>query len=894
MTPTEMWERLTTWLRRDRLEAQVRQEVDAHVELLARDLEHDGLSAEDALAAARRQVGHWSVQREELRDAWGFPSIDSVIQDVRYAMRGLRRQPGFAIGVIATLGLGVGANATMFGIVDRLMLRPPAFLIAPERSHHLYLGRTVNGTERLGQASPYQRYLDLTKATGTMELLAAYAPRTLAIGSGGVAREARVGAASASFWRMFDARPVLGRFFTPGEDTEPNGSRVMVLSYAYWESQYGRSPAVLGSTVTIWPARYTVIGVAPKGFGGVDLAATDAYIPIGMAAVDEFGPEWSTERSMYSTTWLEIYGRRRPGISRELASAELTAAYKRSYVHELELEPQKPPLAVAKPRIELRSVLAERGPSPSPSAKVSTWLLGVAGVVLLVACANVGNLLLTRAFGRRREIAVRIAMGISRSRLARQLMTETLLLGAAGLGVGLLIASWGGDLVRTFLTPNMDWESPVTDQRVLFVAALSAGAAAVIAGLVPILQAGRSDVISTLRAERTGFRRSRIRETLLLSQAMLSVLLLIGAGLFVRSVDRASRVRLGFDADQLVLVQLRMRNASMDSSAQIALRHALLRKATSNPIVEGATLAYSIPLGGTRSGSVFLVSGDSTSRLGEFFEQAASPDFFATMGTRIIRGRGITADDRADSPLVVVISEGMARAIWPTESPIGKCLRRRSPTAPCRTVVGVAENVRLTGLGDASGFVSYYPAAQAGENVGRLFVRVRGEAATHAETLRRELQTVMPPSGYIVVRPMRALVSGARRSLRLGAVLFTVFGALALSLAAIGLYGVIAHVVSQRSHEIGIRIAVGARIRDVILLIVGDGLRVVGVGVTLGAIAALVLGRWIAPLLFDVSPRDPGVFACVAGLVVAIAVAASAVPALRAARVDPASTLRAD
>ena len=823
--------------------------------------------------------------------------LEDVAQDARYAVRGWRLQPGFAIAIIGTLALGVGANSTMFSVVDRLLFRPPAYLIAPERSHHIYFARTVNGSEAIGVAYPYQRFLDLARTAKTMDVVAAYVPRRLAVGPKERARETTVGAASASLWQLFDARPVIGRFFSTDEDRDPNGARVAVLSYGYWQSQYAGSPSVLGTTIVITPARYTIIGVAPPGFVGVERETPSVFIPMAMAAVDEFGPRWADERFSYAMSWLEIYGRRRAGVTIETATADLSAAYRESYRRQLSLEPQfTPPIEVARPRMFLSSMLTERGPRPTAVGRVAKWLFGVTAVVLLIACANVGNLLLARSLHRRREIAIRLALGVSRGRLVRYLLVESMALAVLGGLTGLLLAEWGGQLLRTFLLSDVEWQRTITDRRTILFALIATAVVGVAAAVVPVLQAQRCDVIASLRTgARDGQgRRSRLRSALILAQVTLSVLLLIGAGLFTRSVDRVAGLRLGYDADRLLVVDLRMRSTTIDSAGRVALRRALLERAERHPIVQSATLACSVPFSGTCSQRVFVAGIDSTQRLGEFVTQIASPRYFETVGTRILRGRGIVAEDRAGGPLVAVVSDAMAGALWPGQDALGKCFRTGADTAPCRTVVGIAENVRQERIGDDAAFEYYIPAVQDGEHRGRLLVRVRGEPRSVGEAVRRDLASVMPSSAYLVVRPMSGIVGNVTRSWRLGAVMFAAFGALALAVAMIGLYSVIAYIVAQRRQEVGVRIALGARAGDVVRLIVSDGLRVVVVGAALGMALALAAGQWLGPLLFQVSPRDPVVFAAVALVLVGVALFASGLPAIRASRVDPATSLRAD
>jgi predicted permease len=884
-------------VRRSVVEQEMQDEMELHLGRATERLIARGMPPDAARAEARREFGNVAYIQEQARDARGVRWLDDAAQDLRYAVRGLRRKPGFALAVAGTLALGVGANATMFGVIDRLLFRPPAFLIAPERSHHLYFARIVSGTEAIGQAFPYQRFLDLAQSSKTMDVIAAYTSRRLSVASGDNARETPVGAASASLWQLFNARPVIGRFFTTQEDGGPNPARVAVLSYSYWQSQYAGSPNVLGTEIVVTPSRYTIIGVAPKDFAGVERETPSVFIPISVAGADDFGPRWASESVGYSTSWLDLYGRRKAGVTPEAATADLSGSFRESYRKQLALEPRyTAPIEAAKPRMFLSPMLAERGPRPTADARVATWLFGVTAIVLAIACANIGNLLLARALTRRREIAVRLALGVSRARLVRYMLIESGLLAGLGGVAGLLLAQFGGRWLRAFLMPGVEWQSVFDDHRTLLFASLSAVAVGLGAGIVPVAQASRYEVTSALKAGgRDGHgHRSRLRTALILAQVTLSVVLLVGAGLFVRSVREVARLDIGYDVDRLAVVDLRFRTTMLDSAGHVALQRALVARAEQHPAVERVTVACSVPFSGTCARRVFVAGIDSTNHLGEFVRQFASPTYFQTTGTRILRGRGILKDDRAGGPLVAVVSEAMARALWPNEDAIGKCFRTGADTAPCRTVVGIAENVNQERIVDDTRFQYYIPAAQEGEGRGRLLVRVRGDPAVASEALRRDLTRLMPQSAYLVVRPMATIVDNVTRSWRLGAVMFAAFGALALIVAAVGLYSVVAYDVVQRKHELGIRTALGARPADIVALVVSSAVRVAVAGSVLGLGLTLGASRWLGPLLFQVSPRDPAVFTVVALVLVGVALAASALPAIQASRVDPVRSLRSD
>jgi predicted permease len=645
----------------------------------------------------------------------------------------------------------------------------------------------------------------------------------------------------------------------------------------------------------VGPFKYTIIGVAPEGFNGFATDPLVAFIPVS-AASSTMGNPKNPWYSTYNMTWFETFARRKPGVTVAAATADLNNAYQRSYKRQLEVSRGTTPFNIAKPRAMAGPVLTDRGPNEGSDAKVATWLVGVAAIVLLIACANVANLLLARALRRRREIAVRIALGVSRARLLMQLATESFLLALLGGLAGLAITQWGGTIMRKVLLDHNDvGPSAFTDPRLLAFCGLLAVVAGLLTGLAPLFQTGREDVSSALKAgAREGHvHRSRLRTGLLVGQAALSVVLLVGAGLFIRSLVNVQNVRMGYDAERLLWVQPRMRGMKTDSIQNVQMLRGMLERAQTIPGVEHAARALTVPFWSTWEYSLYVVGIDSMSKLGDFTLQAGTPDFFTTMGTRILRGRAFTAADGEHAPRVMVIGESMAKKIWPNEDAIGKCIRVNADTMPCTTVIGIAEDVRRGKISETE--MHYYmPIDQFQPQNGGLFVRTSGPAANRADPVRRELQKLMPGVSYVTVTPMSTIIAPEIRSWRIGAIMFAVFGALALVLAAIGLYSVIAYNVTQRTHEMGVRVALGAQARDVVQLIVREGLRIVIPGVILGAIIALVAGKWVAPLLFQVSPKDPPVLVSVVLTLVAVAITASWIPATRAARVDPNEALRAD
>ena len=823
--------------------------------------------------------------------------IDTILQDIRYALRTLAKSPGFTLGVVLTLGLGIGANVAMFSVVDRMLFRPPPLLRDHSATHRVYLAWMHRGEQVVDGGVPYARYVDLTNWATAFSRTALFTEGDLAIGVGTEAREMRVAIVSASFFGFFDAPPALGRYFTTAEDAPPNGTAVAVLSYGFWQSRYGGRREALDSTLQIGPTLYTIIGVAPKAFVGLwSVQQPVAFLPItaygsAMAAgVDRTW--WRT----YGWTWASMLVQRKATVSLTAATADLTNAYLKSYAAEEATNPGTTPAALTRPRGIVASVLSERGPNESNFAKVATWIGGVALIVLLIACANVANLLLARSLRRRREIAVRLALGVSRARLLSQLFTESAILALLGGLAGLLVAEWGGAVLRAqFLTGSSD-VGVLSDGRSLWFGGAAVLVAALLTGLAPAVLSQRVDVAGDLKAgAREGtFQRSRVRVALLVMQAALSVVLLVGAGLFVRSLRQVRLLPLGYDADPVLVVDLNMRGVRLDSAQKVALRRALLDATHEIPGVMHASPRVSVPFWGSYSVSLYVAGTDSVRRLGRFDLNAVGGDYFATMGTRVLRGRGISDHDVQGAPRVMVVSDSMAKTLWPGRDALGQCVRVRFETAPCTYVVGVAENIKAERLGDDPTFYYYLSSAQWDPENGGLFVRMAGPAARSAEVVRRRLQQAMPGASYVSVMPFAEILGNETRSWQLGATMFLVFGGLALALAAIGLYSVMAYNVTQRVHELGVRAALGAQQGDLVRLVLGDGLKVGTAGIVIGVVIALAGGRWIAPLLFQVSPRDPLVFAAVTLTLLAVTVLASVFPSRRAARVDPMVALRSE
>jgi putative ABC transport system permease protein len=906
MLPPRIRRALRLPLGRRRVEIETDEEIRFHLAARTDALVAAGLTRAAAEAEALRRFGVLDEVRPQLLAAAKHREekltmverLNALRDDLRYAVRQLRRAPGFSAALALTFALGIGANATMFEILDRLLFRPPAFMADADRVGRVYLRRPrPDGTERIDNNISYLRYTELRDHTRAFAQTAAvFQDDQRVVGLGDAAETVAVGLVSASFWQMFDARPVVGRFFTPDEDRPPRGTSVVVLGYGYWQSRFGGDRAAIGRQLRVEAKMYTIIGVAPKGFHGIWPTTTAAYVPITVGAFDMLGNDrYHLEHNM---SWLEMIARLRPGATPDMANAELTRAYRQSRLDAAAKSGSAPITrqSLALTRGELAPLPMDRGPKRSESAKVATWLAGVAVVVLLIACANVANLLIARGIRRRREIAVRVALGVGRGRLVAQLLTESVVVAVLGGVLGLALAHWGGGAIRRVLLPNVDWSFvPLFDSRVLLFTTVVVLFTGLLTGLAPAVHALRADVNASLKAgEREGGgQRTRVRSGLLVAQAALSVVLLIGAALFVRSLHNVQKLDLGWDPDRLLHVRLELRGTGIRDEQEKAIVQRALDRVRAMPAVSSASTLVSVPFWMTWSEDVFVPGMDSSDHQRTYVMNPVGDDYFQTMGTRLLRGRAVSSSDLPDGPTVAVISQAMGKLLWKGKDPIGQCFRVEADTAPCREVVGIAEDMKFGDLGDDESMQMYVPATQS-RRTGAIVVRTSGDPRAIAEPLRREMQRLLPGLGYASVKPLTSVLDPVVRQWRLGATMFTIFGALALLLAAVGLYGVIAYDVAQRMREMGVRVALGAQAADIRRLVLWQGIRVATVGVTLGVMVAFVTVRYLEKLLFDTPARDPLAFGAAVGTILLVAVLATLIPARRATRVDPVVALRTE
>ena len=810
-----------------------------------------------------------------------------MTSDLRYAVRSLRNNPTFTLVAVVTLALGLGANATMFGVVDTLMFRPPALVEAPGRIVRLYFTQKSDFFGRFTQANTsYPNYLDIREGVPAFQRVAAFWVTDVDVDRGPSARQARAAMVSASYFPLLGVRATLGRFFGADED-RPGAAPVAVLSYDYWRRAFAGDSGAVGRMLEIGKAFYTIIGIAPEGFTGADLQPVDFWLPAAVAGPTMFEDNPLTNRG---DTWIALLGRLKPGVSAARAAAEATLVYRRGDAAESWRDPNA--------TVELGPIEAARGPDVSSDARLSLWLMAVSALVLLIACANVANLLLARAMRRRREVAVRLAIGAGRWRLARQLVAEGLVLALLGGAAALLVTLWAGPVLRAYMLPKGARTGAVLGVPVLAFTALVAVLAGTLSGLVPALQACRPDLAGALKSgEREGtYQRSRTRAGLLVAQTSLTVVLLAGTGLFVRSLKNVLGLQIGLDAPRVMVADVNVFNLGWPRARTDALFGRMMQRAKSVPGVAGAALSLGGPFG-WQFGHSFRVPGlDSVPRTpsGGPYINAVTPGFFATLGTRILKGRGFTAADSASGARVAVVGEELARLVWPHADALGKCMILRGDST-CTQVVGIAADQVRYDPTEGAKMQYYVPLGGREDNAHRtLWLRTSRDPRLVAPAVQRALASVAPDLPYVSVRPLEDLVAPRYRPWRLGATVFGLFGGLALVLAAVGLYGVLAYTVAQRKRELGVRIALGATPREVFGLVVRQGLQVAAMGIALGLVLALAAGKVLASLLYGVSPYDPLALAVAAAVLLAVAALASYVPARRATRVDPMVALRAE
>jgi putative ABC transport system permease protein len=888
-------------------EVPVEQDIDAeiqfHLEQETAGLLARGLSTEAARAEARRRFGDLGRARRDLvridrsrrSKERRVSKLEDFSQDLGYALRGFRRQPGFAAVIILTLGLGIGANATMFGLLDQLLLKPPTYVVAPDRIVRLQISESEPGMGSwTNESMAWLTFRDQRDHASYYADIAAYFTQMdMPLGRGAEATKVRGVLATASYFKLLGVTPVLGRLYNDSEDRPGAALPLTVLSWQYWQGAYGGAREVIGKRLQLGSQLYTVIGVMPKGFNGVDLNAVALWVPFHAGASDVVGKsgEW---RETYNWQWLKVLARLKPGVTRARASDEAQRIQRAAVARIPEVDH-----AARTALVPLSGF--ERGAVSHSRERVTLWLASVALVVLLIVCANVANLLLARAARRRREIAVRLALGVGKGRLLRQLLTESLVLALGGGALGLLLARWGGDLLRSTLLPDVRFVAGTLDWRIVAVTALATLLTGILTGLVPALHSSRPALTAALKSGgEGGSPRSRLRTGLLAAQACFSVILLVGAGLFVRSLWRVVHTDIGYDARNVLIADADLGLAGYDRPAAIAFFDQALARLRVLPGIERAGLGINAPFWTMNSTRFRLSDRDSTPRhpQGGPYYNGVTPDYFATLGMRLVRGRGFTAADQPGTAQVMVINQHLADFYWPRQDPLGKCVKVGEDSLPCASVIGVVANARVNEIQESPRAMYYLSLAQSGiRGLSRdrmLFLRTRGAPLAMIPLVRKVFHEMAANLPAPNIRTFQSQIDPEIQPWRLGAVMFGLFGGLALLVAAIGLYSVMSYSVAQRTHEFGIRSALGASSRRLVRSVLRDGLRVVLAGMALGLGVALAGGRFLAPLLYHTSPRDPVIFGAVTLILLLAAICAMLVPARRATRVDPLEALRTE
>ena len=879
--------------------------LEARIEsLVARGMTLDAARAEaerrlgPSLDAARRAVRKSAMRRERMMSVREW--LEGFAGDVRYGIRGLRREPLFSGFAVLTLALGIGANAAMFGVVDKLLLRGPAHVRDAGQVVRLFWTmRMPAGNEVTTAAFDQRAYANLEVEARAFSGIAMYtgAYKGTLFGEGSAARLVPQASATANFMSVLGANPQIGRFFTREEQESPTPARVAVLGYGLWQSEFGGNPEIVGRTITISSRPYRVVGVAPRGFTGVDLDRVDLWLPLAIkagASARHWGPGHAAGPG--------IVARLKTGVTFEQATTDATDAYRRTY--------DGGERQYADASVSVGPLHYGPGGMESTAASISRWLAGVSVIVLLVACVNIANLLLARAVRRRREMAVRIALGAGRARILRLLLASSLILAILGSAAGLLVAVAVGSVVRRVLLPDVDWTSGPVDGRVLAFSLLAAVVTGIAIGLLPALRAGRADIGTALKtgAREGGGHRSVVRSGLTMTQAALAMLLLVGAGLFVRSLARVRGLDLGVQPERVVWLRPRWPRIPEQTPADARAREekrrdefarAVLDRLRAAPEVDHAAATISMPFGTAMAVSLRVPGWDSLPQLKGGFSDpdisAVSADYFATMGTRLLRGRVFTPADRDGSEPVAIVSETMAKVLWPGRDAIGQCLIVGEDGKPCSRVVGVVQDVRRSRIQEDP-FMHYYKPLGQQPSMGssELVVRPRGDAAAAIPALRALVRQIDPSISIVDAGTLQDRVEPQTRSWRIGAMMFSLFAALALVVAAVGLFSVVAYFVEQRRHEIGVRVALGAQSAHVVGLMLRGAVGTTVIGEAIGCGLALAGGRFAEPLLFETSARDPVVIGAVAATLTMVSLMASTVPALRARRVDPMTALRAE
>jgi macrolide transport system ATP-binding/permease protein len=881
-----LMQRAGALLRRRRLENELDEELRTHLEMAVELNVRRGMSAEDARREALRSFGGIEQTKENYRDQRGLPMIETTLQDLRFGLRMLRRSPGFSILAILCLTLGIGANAAVFSWIEGILFRP--YPAVTHQEQLLALAGTAR-SESGHTAISWPDFADLQRNCTLFEafFVSKIMGTTLSIGDRAEVTTASI--VSANYFDAIGVHPILGRGFEPGEDAGRNAHPVTVISYQLWKGRFKGDPQIVGKTQRLNGVLHTIVGVMPEGFYGTFVGwAMQFWVPASMEETFEGGGYKLEDRG---ARWIEAYVRLKPGVTQAQAQQEISAVATR--------------LAVDYPETNRGRGIKLWPLWQTPFNNARTLLptleimLPVVVFVLLIACANVGNLLLVRSFARRHEMTVRLAIGASRRRLLKQLLTEGLILSAFGAAGGLLVAYWcrhalvllfparGG--VAMHLPGEIDW-------RVL---ALSAGVcliATLLLGLVPAMQTGKIDLAGALKADSAGVvgggGRAWVRSGLVVMQVSLSFVLLVGAGLLLQSLQKIRNSSPGFSTHGVLDTAVNLTAAGYDAQRAQTFQDELLNRVKALPGVESAAFARMTPLSyGSFSSSPIAVDGyqpppeeQPTVQYNE-----VGSDYFTTMGIPLVFGREFTRADDEKAALVAVVNETMAARCWRGRNPIGE---RVQVKGRWMQVVGVAKDSKYESVREAPKPFFYVPRRQNFTVGAGLYIRTPLSPETMAKALTREVHALDANLALYEVITLQEQLDRATSPQQVAVTLVGTLGGLALLLATIGLYGVMSYAVSQSTRELGLRMALGADASNLLRLVFSRGLALTAGGVALGAAVALGMTRLLGNLLYEVSPRDPMAFGSALAVMTIASLAACFLPAWRATRTDPARALR--
>ncbi len=880
---TALWLRIKTLFRRRKLERDLDDELQFHLAALEEKLTEQGMAAEEARYAAQREFGNTTRAKELNRDLWTLPFLETLWQDIQFTLRQLRRNPGFTAAAAVTLALGIGANTAIFSVVNGVLIHPLPF---KDSGRLVVIGQRVS----YSAANEFSTPDFVAWKQQTFMPIAATTQESFNVGEGNGTEHVPARAVSANFFSLLGVKPIIGRTFLTQED-RPNGGRVVILSYGLWQRDFNGDRGVPGKVLELSGEPFTVIGVLPRNFrNGLEFAA-QLWIPL------ESDPTFTATRNSNDVHWLGVIGRLRKGVaiaSARAAMAALAGGLGKEY-----------PQTDVRLGVDVRP-LADYIVGPIRPALL--MLFAAVGLVLLIACANVANLLLARAATRAKEMAVRIAVGAGRARLVRQLLTESVLLACVGGGFGLIFAFWSLGVLRRLNPGDIPHLKEISiDPAVLVFAAALCVLTGILFGAAPACQASEADLYESLKESRRGSLsssgRHELSDLLVVSEVALAVLLLIAAGLMVRSFRALETAPLGFNPHRLLVMRLTPSQAERAPAATPASYKRVLAKVRLLPGIGSAAIARDVPLaGGGNPASPFAIAGRPVVSPKESpiaRSRWISPDYFRTMGIPVLKGRAFTEEDNSKAPGVVIINGEMARRFWPHRNPIGEQIKPALGARGWCKIVGIVGDVRKYGPEFPIYPTMYYsylqvPSADIPLIEGSMMLVIRSSlpAKVLMGPVRRTVATIDSGTPVYNVRTMDELVSASMSRPRFDSTLFGIFGLLALVMAVAGIYAVISYSVTRRTHEIGIRMALGAQKGAVLRLVVSHGMILASIGMAAGVVAALGLTRLLSTLLFGVKPTDPVTFIGVSLILAGVAAFASYIPARRAANVDPMVALR--